>query len=159
MSQGFFVVNITKKEYIGTKLLPFRFKSLINNSLIGSLLTRLVCTSENNDYRELKNSSYYAEKYMGSWSGDTIKIMGDYQEEMRLREIYSEGKNISSEVLAMYFDQEREKLDEAFEYNFAEIAEIGLLNNCPKSIIYALENKVGHDWKNKYYKEIYKYNI
>lgn len=163
MGQGFVFVNKNKMEYIDSTISSSaRFKSMINDDLISKLITRLVCVSNNDDYKKYKKRNIYAQRYMGSWSGDVIEIMGDYQQEIELREVvYKTGKNIVLEVAAMFFDQEEEELTSIIEQAknstslFMFLAEIALLPDCPKGIIYAIETNMNSEWKAMYYKKLY----
>ncbi len=160
MGQGFLIVNKTKKEYLDALMLPSNFKDVINSPVAGKILLRLMCISENDAYISVKKSTIYSEKYMGSWSGDEIVIMGDYQEEAETKDVLANGKNIFPEVMAMVYDQEDEELHSIIDSaaqsinDFIHICQIALLPDCPKKILHALESKFGTQWKEKYYKEL-----
>ena len=115
MGQYFFIVNLTKKEWLhphafneGLKLMEFGCSA--NGTLTGlTLLLRKSDEGGGGDFHGEDNG------YLGHWAGDEIVIVGDYDSSDLYSTAREHYKDISIEVrdLMLQDDYVREDWDEA----------------------------------------------
>lgn len=105
MGQYFIIVNSTKKEFIhphclgnGLKFLEFAVSQ--NTPLALCYLLRQSNSSGGGDIAQSVESD--SALYMGSWAGDSIAVVGDYDSSELYELAEKEYKNISHEVTREY---------------------------------------------------------
>ena len=134
MGQYFYVINLTKKEYLyphkfgdGLKLMEFGASG--RGTMLGlALLLRQSSEGGGGDY-------HGEHEYLGRWAGDQIAIVGDY-DESNLYQIADESyTDISWDVLEMMLE------DEYVLQSFQEYGDRFLLREAPKRIKDLIEGK------------------
>ena len=115
MGQYFIIVNVDKKERLnphsfGDGLKFLEFGSSGSGTMLGlAVLLRASCESGGGDMQE------YADDLVGSWLGDRIAIIGDYDSEKRFgvenlyRVAHEEYKDISPDVIRLIASDDYEK--------------------------------------------------
>lgn len=101
MGQYFIVVNLDKKEYLhphdfgdGLKLLEFGYSAMGTMTAL-ALLLRQSSEGAGGDYQG-------DNPLVGSWAGDKITIVGDYDNSKLYQLAKEKYKNISKEILGAF---------------------------------------------------------
>ena len=160
MGEYFIVANFGKEQFLNPWKIPSseRFPSIITNSYMSTAIAWLVCGSNNSWYSQVKERGFYLKRYMGSWYGDELDIVGDHDEEDLYSAIHNEFQDITIEVFAMLLEEREYWLEELVKeakkssYCFEPLAEVGLLEHCAGHITFQLVSHFGKDWKETYYK-------
>jgi len=95
MGQYYFVVNLTKREYINAWDLGgvAKFSEWLLNRQTGVIIWLL---RKSDDYERDYFKDY---KYLGRWAGDRIVLIGDYDSSNLVDELYKSYKNISVDLV------------------------------------------------------------
>ena len=163
MGRYFKIINRSTMQYIEPFHMPSseRFPGILCNELVCKLVTWLVCGSTNWSYLQVRNSGFYSRKYLGAWHNHAVDIIGDYDEESLCQTVRDEYQDITTEALAMLFENDVELLDRfarkatGSSDNFRTLAEIGILEHCPPAVTFHLAGQFGARWKDRYYKVCY----
>jgi hypothetical protein len=159
VGEYFIVANFGKEQFLNPWKIPSseRFPSIITNSYMSTAIAWLVCGSNSSWYNQVKKRGFYLRKYLGSWYGDKLDIVGDSDEEDLYGSIRNEFQDITIEVFAMLLEERDYWFEELIEeakkdsYYFTPLAEVGLLEHCASHITFQLASHFGKEWKETYY--------
>lgn len=158
MGQYFKIVNRTKRQYLE----PFsmrsseKFPSLMGAEEMTRSICWLVCTSSNPRWLELKNRNERTKRLVGSWSGDSIEIIGDYAEEDLSYHVSREYADISFEIVATLFDFDPAYLDDAITklkespILLEQLGMLMLLNEPPAELGHRLNTVYPTGWEREF---------
>jgi hypothetical protein len=160
MGQDFTIINRQKKQYLDPFSMPSStsFPSIILNPLMCQLVTWLVCTSTNDRYARVKVRGYYTRKHLGAWNGDSIEVIGDYDEEDLSHHVHNrrpghEYEDIAPEAIAMLIENDPDMIEEWVTdarqsgLGFKFLASIGKLEYSPETLTDQLAANFGEDWR------------
>ena len=97
---------------------------------------------------------------MGSWAKTTVELIGDTEQEIKYKEIIKNGTNISLEVSAMIFDQEKDDFISVISTAknnsalFMYLSAVANLPDCPNFILYQMKSNFGENWQKQYYAKL-----
>lgn len=129
------------------------FPAVLESQDMMKAIVWLTCTSTNREWLKLKKLNERTQRFLGSWAGDSVRIIGDYDEEELCWMTKQEFEDITLEILAIFYELFDEYVEKTVELlrnwpiALATIGQVAMLKNPPRCLVYELDKLYPGGWK------------